>query len=87
MEEREDTHGRKVETIKKKLIELNLPIHPLTVRSWFYVPDVITDIDDNLIYITIFLSILSSTPNSISSRRIFHISLKVSMKIVTSSCI
>lgn len=47
-----DTHNRKVERIKKRLTELDLPILPLNcVKSPFYVPDIITRVDKDFIVI------------------------------------
>jgi len=45
-----DSHNRKVERIKKILVDLDLPVLPLNcVKSPFYVPDIITRIDKNFI--------------------------------------
>jgi len=47
-----DTHNRKVERIKKKLVDLDLPVLPLTcVKSPFYVPDIITRVNKDFIVI------------------------------------
>jgi len=47
-----DTHNRKVDRIKKRLVDLDLPVLPLTcVKSPFYVPDIITRVDKNFIVI------------------------------------
>ena len=43
-------HNRKVEELKRILLKLNLPVLPLnTVKSGFYVCDVVTRIDTNFI--------------------------------------
>lgn len=43
-------HGKRVEELKKVLLDLNLPILPLnTVKSAFYVPDIVTRIDTRFI--------------------------------------
>jgi len=47
-----DSHNRKVERIKKRLIDLDLPVLPLNcVKSPFYVPDIITRVDKDFIVI------------------------------------
>lgn len=44
------THNRKVERIKKRLVDLDLPVLPLNcVKSPFYVPDIITRVDKEFI--------------------------------------
>lgn len=46
----ERTHNKKVEEVKRILLDLNLPVLPLnTVRSKFYVPDIITRADSKFI--------------------------------------
>ena len=47
-----DSHNRKVERIKKRLTDLDLPVLPLNcVKSPFYVPDIITRVDKDFIVI------------------------------------
>ena len=46
------SHNKKVERIKKRLIDLDLPVLPLNcVKSPFYVPDIITRVDKDFIVI------------------------------------
>jgi hypothetical protein len=50
--EETNTHNRKVERIKKKLADLDLPILPLNcVKSPFYTPDIITRVDKDFLVI------------------------------------
>lgn len=43
-------HNKKVEELKRILLDLNLPVLPLnTVKSPFYVPDVVTRVDTKFI--------------------------------------
>jgi len=47
-----DSHNRKVDRIKKRLTELDLPVLPLNcVKSPFYVPDIITRVDKDFVVI------------------------------------
>jgi len=47
-----DSHNRKVDRIKKRLVDLDLPVLPLTcVKSPFYMPDIITRVDKGFIVI------------------------------------
>lgn len=47
-----ESHNRKVDRIKKRLVDLDLPVLPLNcVKSPFYVPDIITRVDKNFIVI------------------------------------
>jgi hypothetical protein len=44
------THNKKVEQIKRVLLDLNLPILPLnTVRSEFYTPDIVTRVNTKFV--------------------------------------
>lgn len=48
--ESDKRHNKKVEALKKVLLDLNLPVLPLnTVKSAFYIPDVVTRVNTKFI--------------------------------------